>query len=306
MQPWFKVSVMDRLTSLEVFGRVVETGGFSAAGRKLNMSTTMVANHINALEEELGVLLLHRTTRKVTLTETGRFYHERSSAILADLLEANEAAAQLSSRPQGKLRIYINTSMVQFVAPIVEEFMATYSQVSVEIEIGERMVDMAQEGYDLAIRMVLPETNLITRKLASWRHVLVCAPDYIARLGQPRVLADLAQHNCMQYAHYAYGDTWRFLNRKGVVEDVRITGGFTSNSADLLRDLAIRGCGLFFAPSVLIMHDIEAGRLMPVMTDYQGVEFTMNAMFPSRNHLPTKVRLFIDLMVQRFAPEERP
>ena len=292
---------MDRLTSLEVFGRVVETGGFSAAARKLNMSTTMVANHIKALEESLGVLLLHRTTRKVSLTETGKFYYERSSAILMDLEEANEATGALSSTPRGPLRIHTNASMVRSLAPITDEFIERYPQVTISLDIGERMIDMVGEGYDLAIRMVMPDANLIARKLAVWRHLPVCSPEYIARHGLPQTPADLVDHNCLRYSLYAYGDLWRFSDREGATVETKIKGNVTSSSADLLRDLALRGRGIFLAPSPVVIEDVAAGRLVQLLPDYRGVEFALSAAFPSRNHLPTKVRLFIDLLVERFS-----
>ncbi|WP_421368042.1 LysR family transcriptional regulator [Agrobacterium tumefaciens] len=292
---------MDRLTSLEVFGRVVEAGGFSAAARKLNMSTTMVANHINALEERLGVLLLHRTTRKVSLTETGKFYYERSSAILIDLEEANDAAGALSSTPRGQLRIHTNASMIRSLSPITDEFIERYPRVTISLDIGERMVDMVGEGYDLAIRMAMPDANLIARKLAVWRHLPVCSPEYIERHGLPRKPADLVDHNCLQYSLYSYGDLWRFSDSEGATVESKIKGNVTSSSADLLRDLALRGRGIFLAPSPVVIDDVAAGRLVHLMPDHKGVEFALSAAFPSRNHLPTKVRLFIDLLVERFS-----
>lgn len=292
---------MDRLTSLEVFGRVVETGGFSAAARKMNMSTTMVANHIKALEEGLGVLLLQRTTRKVSLTETGRLYYERSSAILMDLEEANAAAGALTSTPRGQLQIYTNASIIQILAPIFSEFSERYPTVTLNVDMGERMVDMVDEGYDLAIRMTTPDSNLIARKLATWRHVAVCSPSYIVQNGAPSEPSDLINHNCLRYALYAYGDLWRFVDSAGAMVEARVRGNVVSSSADLLRDLAVRGHGIFLAPSPFVSDDIAAGRLVGLMADYYGVEFTVSAIFPNRNHLPNKVRLFIDLLVDRFA-----
>lgn len=292
---------MDRLTSLEVFARVVELGGFSAAARKLNMSTTMVANHIKALESSLGVLLLQRTTRKVSPTEAGRFYFERSGAVLSNLQEINEAVGALTSTPRGRLRVYANNSIVPFLAPIVSEFMETHPQLTIELETGERMIDMIEEGFDLAIRMTLPEANLIARKLTTWRHMLVCSPQYAARHGVPEKPDDLVEHNCIQYAHYAYGDLWHFIDAAGTAKDVRINGSIVSNNAEMLREMAVRGRGIFLAPSPLVVEDIKDGKLVHVMNSYRGSEFAVSAVFPNRNHLPSKVRLFIDLLVERFA-----
>ena len=171
---------MDRLTSLTAFVRVVDSGGFSAAGRRLNMSTTMVSNHIQALEDRLGARLLNRTTRKVSLTEIGKAYYDRCTQILADLEQADEVAGALQSTPRGTLRIYTATHIVQFVAPVVAEFLKRYPEVKVDLTIGERTVDMIDEGYDLAIRLTPPpDSSLIVRSLATWRHVLCCSPGYL-------------------------------------------------------------------------------------------------------------------------------
>ena len=178
---------MDRLTSLTAFVRVADTGGFSAAGRKLNMSTTMVSNHIQALEERLGARLLNRTTRKVSLTEVGRAYYDRCIQILADIEQADDIAGALQSTPRGTLRIYTNTHIVQFLSPVVAEFMSSYPEMKVDLTIGERNVDMIDENFDLAVRMIPPpDSSLIVRSLATWRHVLCCSHGYIRKAWKAR------------------------------------------------------------------------------------------------------------------------
>src|SRR5271168_2278521 len=168
---------MDRLTSLTAFVRVVDSGGFSAAGRKLNMSTTMVSNHIRALEERLGARLLNRTTRKVNPTEVGKAYYDRCIQILGDLEQADDIAGALQSTPRGTLRIYTATHIVPFVAPVIAEFLATYPEVKVDLNMGERPIDLIDEGIDVAVRLTPPaESTLIVRALATWRHVLCCSP----------------------------------------------------------------------------------------------------------------------------------
>ena len=171
---------MDRLTSLTTFVRVVDSGGFSAAGRRLNMSTTMVSNHIQALEDRLGARLLNRTTRKVSLTEVGKAYYDRCTQILADLEQADESQVRCSRSRAASLRIYTATHVVPFVAPVVAEFLKRYPEVKVDLTMGERTVDMIDEGFDLAIRLTPPpDSSLIVRSLATWRHVLCCSPGYI-------------------------------------------------------------------------------------------------------------------------------
>src|SRR5213079_1906055 len=169
---------MDRLTSLTAFVRVVDSGGFSAAGRRLNMSTTMVSNHVQSLEDRLGARLLNRTTRKVSLTEVGKAYYDRAVQILADIEQADDIAGALQSTPRGTLRIYTATHIVQFVAPVVAEFLIAYP---------EAKVDLIDEGFDIAIRLIPPpDSSLIVRSLATWRHVLCCSPAYLEKHGPLR------------------------------------------------------------------------------------------------------------------------
>ena len=297
---------MDRLTSLSVFGKVVECGGFTAAARRLNMSVTMVATHVQSLEERLGVRLLNRTTRKVSLTETGKLYYQRSAQILSDLEEADRAATALTTTPRGVLKIYIPGAVVHFLLPVVDEFLAQHPSVSLQMDTGERMVDMIEEGYDLAIRPIpSPDTSLVARKLTPWRHVLVCAPSYLDAHATPTTPADLVGHDCLQYAYYPYGDEWHFETSAGEPTNVKVKGTVLSNSAETLRYLAISGRALWLAPSFVVSEDLAEGRLIRILPNYRGVEFVINAFYPNRSHLPTKVRLFIDLLAERFAEHRK-
>ena len=297
---------MDRLTSLTVFGRVVECGGFSAAARRLNMSVTMVGNHVQSLEDRLGVRLLNRTTRKVSLTETGKYYYERSSQILSDLEEADRAAGALSTMPRGTLKIYTSSAIVRFLLPVIDEFMKQYPAISLDFDVGERSIDMIEEGYDLMIRTLpAPDSTLVARKLAPWRHMLVCSSEYRDTHAMPKVPADLVEHNCLQYTYYPYGDEWRFENANGDSVGVKIAGNVVSNSAETLRFLLASGQGIFLAPSFIVFDEVAAGRLVRIMPDYRAVEFTISAIYPNRSHLPTKVRLFIDLLAERFAEHRK-
>ncbi|MBX5165103.1 MULTISPECIES: LysR family transcriptional regulator [unclassified Rhizobium] len=297
---------MDRLTSLAVFGRVVECGGFSAAARRLNMSVTMVGNHVQSLEDRLGVRLLNRTTRKVSLTETGKYYYERSSQILAELDEADRTAGALNTTPRGTLKVYTSSAIVRFLLPVVSEYMELYPSIALDFSVGERMVDMIEDGYDLVMRTVPPpDSSLVARKLTPWRHMLVCSPAYFESHPMPKSPAEVADHNCLQYAYYPYGDEWRFEDGEGKQESVKIGGNVVSNSAEMLRFLTLNGQGIFLAPSFVVFDDIAEGRLVKIMPDYRPVEFNINAVYPNRSHLPTKVRLFIDLLAERFAEHRK-
>jgi DNA-binding transcriptional LysR family regulator len=297
---------MDRLTSLTAFVRVVDSGGFSAAGRKLNMSTTMVSNHVQALEDRLGARLLNRTTRKVSLTEVGKAYYDRCIQILADLEQADGIAGALQSTPRGTLRIYSATHIVPFVAPVVAEFLASFPEVKVDLTMGERTIDLIDEGFDLAIRLTPPpDSSLVVRSLATWRHVLCCSPAYLEKHGPLRQLAELASHNCVRHVLYPYGDEWHFVDRKGAPIAVRVTGNLVTNSGETVRTAALQGVGICLAPGFLIGDVLGSGHLVRLLSDYRPVDFAMNAVYPHRHHLSAKVRSFIDLLAQHSAEHQR-
>jgi DNA-binding transcriptional LysR family regulator len=293
---------MDRMTSLTVFTRVVDAGGFSAAARKLDMSTTMVSNHVQALEDRLGVRLLNRTTRRVSVTEIGRTYYERCVQILAQIDEADRLAGEMQATPRGKLRLYTNASMVGFIAPVLGDFIAAHPLVSAELTVGERMVDLIEEGYDLAIRTTPPpDSSLIVRRLTPWRHVLCCAPSYIERHGAPEDVDDLARRNCVRYAHYPFGDQWHFTGPNGESIAVPIGGNFVTNNPEALKRFGLDGHGVLLGPSFLIAEELRAGLLVRVLEDLTPIELAINALYPHRHHVATTVRSFIDLLAERLA-----
>ena len=280
---------MDRLTSLTAFVRVVDNGGFSAAGRK-----------------RLGARLLHRTTRKVSLTEVGKAYYDRATQILADLEQADEIAGASQSTPRGTLRIYTATHIVQFVAPVVAEFLSSYPEVKVDLTIGEKNVDLIDEGYDLAVRLTPPpDSSLIVRSLATWRHVLCCSPAYLEKHGPFRQLSELENHNCIRHVLYPFQDGWHFVDRKGTPAAVRVSGNLISNSGETLRQAALQGVGVCLGAGFLFGDDLDAGRLVRLLPEYRPVEMAMNAVYPHRHHLSAKVRSFIDLLVQHSAEQQK-
>ena len=293
---------MDRLTSLAIFNRVVECGGFSPAARRLNISVATVSTHVQALENKLGARLLNRTTRKTSLTDVGRFYYERSVQILNELEEADQIAGALTTTPRGTLRLHTSVNLMRLLAPVVSEFMTSHPSISIDLVVGDRMVDVVDEGYDLVIRGVAPpDSSLIVRRLMAWRHVLCCSPSYLEHHPLPQCPADLAAHNCLQFAFYPFGSEWRFENLDGVPRSVNISGNVVTSSADLILCLAKNGHGLFLAPPFIAGEDLAEGRLVPILTGYRPVEMAIHAVYPSRHNLSGKVRSFIDLLVERFA-----
>ncbi len=293
---------MDRLTSLTAFVRVVECGGFSAAARRLNMSVTMVSNHVQALEDRLALRLLNRTTRRVSLTDAGRAYYDRCVNILAELEAADELAVALNATPRGTLRLHIGTHLARFIAPAISDFVARYPAVSVELTIGEASVDIVDEGFDLAVHPLQPQNaSLICRRLTPWRHVLCAAPAYLETHGAPQSLEDLARHNCLRYSHYPFGNEWRFIGPGQTAASVRVSGNLVTNSGETMRLVALNGEGLLLLPSFIVLDDLRSGALRQLLPTYRPLEFAINAIYPHRDHLSSKVRTFIDLLAVHFA-----
>lgn len=297
---------MDRFASLTAFAGVVETGGFSAAARRLNMSTTMVSNHVQALEDRLGVRLLNRTTRKVSLTEIGKAYYDRTAQILADLAQADDIAGALHATPRGTLRVHSATHIVPFIAPVVAQFLSSYPDVKVELMMGETSVDLIEEGFDVALRLTTPpDSSLIVRSLATWRHVLCCSPGYVEKHGPLRTLDELSARNCFRHVNYPFGTEWRFVDREGHPASVRIAGTLVTSSGEALRRAALDSVGIALAAGFLVQDDLEAGRLVRLLPEYRPVEMSMNAVYPHRHHLSAKVRAFIDMLVRHSAEHQK-
>src|SRR5499426_309306 len=291
---------MDRMTSMATFVKVVETGGFSAAARTLSVSPSMVTAHVQAIEERLGVRLLNRSTRRVSLTEVGHAYYERCLQILADVHDADQVAQALQSSPRGTLRLNTAIAIPPFLAPAIAEYVALYPDVSISMTMTDRMIDLVEEGFDLAVRnMAVPDSSLIARRVATYRMVVAGAPAYLTARGTPREPADLAHHNCLIYSHSAWGNEWRFAGPHGELA-IPIAGNLHANSDNALRLAAVHGQGLAMAPSFLLIDEIRSGRLVPVLTEFLAAEHAINAIYPHRHHLSAKVRSFIDLLVKHF------
>jgi DNA-binding transcriptional LysR family regulator len=294
---------MDRLTSMSTFVKVVETGGFSAAARTLDMSPSMVTTHIQALEERLGVRLLNRSTRKVGLTEVGQAYYERCVQILAEMDDADEIAQALQSTPRGTLRLNTSIVMPPLIAPVISEFAKRYPDASVELVISDRMVDLVEEGFDMSIRATpVPDSSLIVRRLATYRFVVCGTPEYFATHAVPQTPADLADHNCLIFSQSPWGSEWVFAGPAGE-QRIPVNGSLRSNSAVALRLAALHGQGLLATMSFQVADEIRSGRLIPVLTEFLPNEFPVLAVYPHRHRLSVKVRSFIDLLATHFREE---
>jgi DNA-binding transcriptional LysR family regulator len=293
---------MDRLTSIAAFVRVVENGGFTAAARHLNLSTTMVSNHVQELEGRLGARLLNRTTRRVSLTEIGREYYERSLHILAELDEADRTVGALQATPRGRLRVHCHPALARFIAPVVTAYLRDNPEVSVDLRRGDQMIDLLEEGFDLAIRTyVPPDSSLMVRRLADWRPVLCCSRSYLETHPEPASPADLSAHNCIRYAFFPFGDEWRFTDPDGKPLMVRVAGNLVTSDTQLLRLAMIAGLGVTLLAPFNIHEELRAGSVVPLLRNYRTPEVSIAAVYPHRRHLAAKVRVFIDALATLFA-----
>jgi DNA-binding transcriptional LysR family regulator len=288
------------MTSMATFVKVVESGGFSAAARALSISPSMVTAHVQSLEERLGIRLLNRSTRRVSLTEVGHAYYERCLQILAEMEDADRIAQALQSTPRGTLRLNTSIAIPPLLAPVIAEFVALYPEVSINLTMTDRMIDLVEEGFDLAVRnMAVPDSSLIVRRVAAYRFVVCGAPGYLAARGTPRHPSDLVQHNCLVCSQSFWGNEWRFDGPAGE-QSVAVTGNLQANSDNALRLAAVHGQGLALAPSFLLIDEIKAGRLVPVLSEFLQTEHAINAIYPHRHYLSAKVRTFIDLLAKHF------
>jgi DNA-binding transcriptional LysR family regulator len=289
---------MDLFASMKMFVAVVDGSSFAAAADKLAISRAMASKQIQKLEEYLGTRLLNRTTRRLSLTETGREFHERSVQIISDVDEAEQIAGQMTRRPQGVLRVTIPLSYGQHrLAAIIGDYTQAYPHVQLDISMSDRKVDLIEEGLDLAIRIgALPQSDLIARKIGSVRSVVCAAPTYLARHGTPHTPGDLAQHACLAYTLSGSAAEWRFEGPAGAVA-AQIAGPIRADNGDLLRLAALSGAGIVFQPQFIVDADIAAGRLVRLLPQWQSAELGVYAVYPSRKHLSAKVRTFVDFLL---------
>ncbi len=289
---------MDLFASMRMYVAVVDGGSFAAAADKLEISRAMVSKQIQKLEEHLGTRLMNRTTRRLSLTETGREFYERSTQIMGDVEEAEQIAGQMTRMPQGVLRVTIPLSYGQHrLGAIIGDYTQAYPQVQLDISLSDRKVDLIDEGFDLAIRIgAMPQSDLIARKLGGVRSVVCAAPTYLARHGAPQTPADLAQHACLGYTLTNTGADWRLEGPGGPVT-VPISGPIRADNGDIIRLAALGGAGVVFQPHFIVGDDIAAGRLVRVLPEWQSAELGVYALYPSRKHLSAKVRTFVDFLV---------
>lgn len=291
---------MDILANMKVFVAVVDAGSFAAAADRLDISRAMASKHVLHLEDHLGTRLLNRTTRRLSVTESGGVYYERCVQILSDVTEAEQLAGHLSAVPRGTLKITIPLAFgLHRLGPVVADYVRKYPEVKLDVSLSDRKLDLVDEGFDLAVRIgSLPESGLIARKLGG-DHAIICAsPAYLKRQGIPKTPEDLAHHACLGYTYTNSGGEWRIHSRRKEAV-IPINGGIKADNGDMLRLAALSGAGLIFQPHFIVGDDLRTGRLVQVLPDYASAELGIYALYPSRKHLSAKVRTFVDFLVER-------
>ena len=297
---------MDTLAAMQVFVQVVDTGGLSAAGRTLGLAPSSISRRIGELEEMLGVRLLHRTTRRLSLTEAGETYYERSQAIVDAVTEANLAVTQGRAAPSGLLRVTVPASIARLqISPAIAVFQAQHPAVRVAVSVTDRLADIVGEGLDMAIRVgELEDSSMIARKVGAARRLVCGAPSYLKRAGRPEHPSDLSGHACLAFRTHPGTNLWHFADGESLTE-IRAKGPFTADDGGTLVAAACAGLGLVLVPEWLVGPEIVQGRLVIVLTDYTPApaHTPIYAMYPPGPHIPPKVRAFIDFLVARFSPE---
>jgi DNA-binding transcriptional LysR family regulator len=291
---------MDRLTSMTVFARVAATRSFSVAARQLGISQATASKHVQTLEGWIGTRLLHRTTRRVGLTEAGETFFTQCTRILEDM-EAARNTGTVETKLHGTLRV---SAPVAFgssrLAALVAEFMSENPDLSLSISLCDRPVDVIDEGYDLAFRIswgrsaTSDEPGLITQRLAMVRFAVCASPDYLAAHGEPQSPDDLAHHSCLVDTRHL-GDVWRFTGPEGETE-VAVSGRLKSDNGQLRREAACRGAGILMAPDYVILDDLAARRLVRLLPDHRPVPASLDAVYPAQRGASPKVRGFTQFL----------
>ena len=297
---------MDRLQAITAFARVVESGSFARAAERLDVSVSSISRQVSELEAHLDARLLNRTTRRLSLTESGRAFYERCVQLLADLEEAEESASAGTARPRGTLRLTCGTTFgVRHLAPAIAEFVARHPQMRFDVELSDRAVDLVDEGFDAALRTgKIGSQQLVGRKIGETRLVCCASPAYLERHGVPQKPEDLTAHACLTYEYSPQKNVWPFQDASGGDRSVRIDGPVHTNNGRFLVALAVAGVAITIEPDFIVGPEVRAGRLVPLLRAFEAAPANIYVAYPSRRHLSAKVRAFADFLGARFAQPE--
>jgi DNA-binding transcriptional LysR family regulator len=288
-----------------MFVRIVETGGISAAADRLGVAKSAVSRRLAELESRLGAALLHRTTRRLNLTDSGRAFFERAQTLLADLAEAEAVVSQAHTALKGRLRVALPLSFgLLHLAEPIKDFMALHPEVEFDLDFNDRQIDLMQEGFDLAIRIAnLPDSSLIARRLAPIRHIVCASPEYLARHGTPTRAEDLRQHVCLAYSNLANPGVWQYHASDGTSGSEQVPVKLKANNGDFLYQAALAGHGLILHPAFYLGDALRNGQLVAVLNDHVWPELNAYAVYPPTRHLSSRVRALVDFLARRFEGE---
>jgi DNA-binding transcriptional LysR family regulator len=294
---------MDRLTEMEAFATVVDQGGFTDAAKKLGISKSAVSKHVAALEARLGARLLNRTTRRVSPTEIGLAYYDRARRVLNDAGEADALVTSMQSAPSGLLRVSVATDFgVNHVAPLLGDFLREYPDITVNMVLNNRYVELISEGFDMAIRVgELEDSSLRARKICETSKRLIGAPSYFQRFGRPMKIDDLNDHKLLHYSSQANGNVWKLTAPSGEKRQVRSNGWVTVNDGQSLLHAAIAGLGIAFLPAFLYADAMKAGLVEEAIPGLPVEVLGIYAVYPPGRFPQPKVRAFIDFLVKTYA-----
>lgn len=293
---------MDRFLEMQTFNAVVDAGSFVKAADALAMSKAAVSRYVVDMETRLGVRLLHRTTRRLSLTDEGQIFYGRSKELLAQLAEAEDEITSRSDAASGLLRINAPfTFGVLHLAPLWGAFRAQHPKVKLDVTLADRLVDLVEEGYDVAIRIAkLENSSLVSKRLATTRMVLCASPQYLKLHGSPMHPGELAQHSVISYSYLSTRDEWHFKGPQGPVS-VKTKPCIHTNNGDTCRAAALASHGIILQPSFLVGDDLASGALVELMPEFRSLEIGIYAVYPSRKHVSPKVRALIDFLTHHFA-----
>lgn len=293
---------MDKFTCMQALVRVVESGSFAEAARRMGVSAPMVTKYISHLEQSLGSRLLNRSTHSLSLTDSGHAYYQRCVQLLEDLEEAEAIAGAQSTTPRGSLRMSVSSDFgVNHLGPVLLEYSRKFPDVRIEVSVSNHLVDLVEEGFDLAVRITTQlRTNLVARKFATSNLIACAAPAYLEEHGAPQIPENLVHHNCLTFSDPTLaGEQWRFV-REGRASVVKAAGNLSASSNELLKLAALQGQGVALQPSFNVSQELRQGQLLPLLTDYDAGALGIYIVYPHRKHQTAKVRSFIDTLISRW------
>lgn len=289
---------MDRFDQMQTFVRVVESGGISSAAERLSVAKSAVSRRLQELENRLGVELLRRTTRRIALTEEGRVFYERCLRILDEVAEVENSLINEQHQVQGLVRMAAPLSLPLW--PLLGEFLQRYPGVRLDLDLEDRYIDILREGVDLAIRIgQLSDSSLVAKRLAPIRTVLCASPAYLERHGEPQTPEQMNGHQGLSYANLTEQRQWSFIDATGKEHQARPDIRMRANNGDVLLQAALDGLGIAVMPRFICYRELASGRLREVLTAYRTEETAAYALYPSRRHLPQRVRLLVDFLAER-------